>query len=137
MAMEKIMEIKVNKIDEVKGVLLEGKEWIKPTEKAKGYLSKDWEGKNVEVTIENGMIAFIKLLGGSNETRNQGEVVEMLKSLNLNLGNIALILKLQFLHTLTTDDKGKSQQMLKVKEHLESEAKKYLEYLDKISLIGL
>lgn len=87
-------------------ILLENEEKpFTPTETAKGYIHKDLVGKEVDLTIENDKIIFIKILGnGQEQSKNvdTNKLLETLNHINWNMGSISKYIKLILLNQLET-----------------------------------
>ena len=133
--MEKIEKINIKNVDEEnKKLLLEGRDWLEVTGGARKFATKDKKGKDAEITIEDGKITFIRTLGGGSGNGSDGELVDHIKKINWNIGNLALMSKLRLLIDLERLEKKVklTETQSKVFEWLKKDSDKILKFLGEI-----
>ena len=111
-------------------------DWLEPAENAKRYINKDLVGKEVDIATEQGKIVFIKVLGGNKEEKqDNGDIAYLLKSINLNLGSLAIMNKINIFYLLEIKgewDKQRNPEIKLIYDYLKEDIGKYISSLKKI-----
>jgi hypothetical protein len=131
--MDKIMGKVIDVSREYKLKVDSAPDWLEPIEKVKQYINRDLIGKDVDLALEQGKVIFVKILGNGSEPKND-ELIHMLKSINLNLGSLAIMNKINLLFDLETKDWNKEQcpELKLVYDYLKGDIGKYVNSLKNI-----